>query len=1004
MDDPLGLADGLSDLYRKYLNSALPLRDERLMRERQRLLTEPGALCQEPLLEPVPRYEETLTLSEAVTQFGLHPDLPAFAACGLFPANRRLYQHQVEALDAVLKQRHHLVVTTGTGSGKTECFLLPIMATLVQESATWPHTGRPRAVRALLLYPLNALAEDQMMRLRRAADSVDAEGTVGARTWLDQHRQGHRFFFGRYTGHTPVSGPQCLPDGRPNTNAQRRLREQRRELQRQLTCLRDQPKLRYHFPSLDANAAECWDRWTMQAQPPDILVTNYSMLNIMLMRRVESPLFEQTRAWLAGDPSRVFHLVVDELHTYRGTAGTEVAYLLRLLLQRLGIHPDSPQVRFLSSSASLTDDEASRQYLKEFFGVSGPPSHAEKFTVITGTPSRPVHPVPASLRKHPVPASLRKHADAFAAFRDDWRHDRAAGVQKLAQRLGAGMPREVPPQVALHHVLRHAQVPDAVLAERPAEPETPAQLGARLFDDSSARTAVAGLLHALAVAREGDQFEAAAPLPLREHLFFRNVLGLWACADPQCSAVDDGDCQDAEPRMLGKLYWTPRLVCTCGARVLDVLLCRTCGEVYYGGYRGKGRDQADYLVHDQPALETIPGRPVSIYEKKYDTYAVFWPARENPIDKTWTDREGKPGQEVPVKKGWKQAVLNPITGRMEPTQRQHNGWLYNIEPAGSYNAFPGKCARCDADWRRGRFTPIGPHATGVQKVNQVLADGLMRQITASESRKLVVFTDSRQDAAKLAAGIELDHYRDLVRQALMKGFAQVGGDLVAALKFLDQGPASLSQKEDEARRRFADLFGADMDAIRNVRDGCDRESDRQRVAALRTRIRGPYALVAVEEDVWARFLQLGCNPAGPQPSRQKSDTDGDMSWTALVHWDRTPLQTKQPGELGKQQTFLADLKRLSLMECVYTLFAHKRKSVEALGLGWVTVSPEIAPHALPIGLSFSAWRMLVDVTIRLMGERRRIAQISLAYPVTSFPGTVRQYIQRITTPCATFNW
>src|SRR5262249_476804 len=149
---------------------------------------------------------------------------------------------QVEALEAVLKQRRHLVVTTGTGSGKTECFLLPLVATLLHESATWPRTGRPRAVRALLLYPLNALAEDQMMRLRRALDSVDADGMVGARTWLDQHRQGHRFFFGRYTGHTPVPGPHLLPDGRPNTNAQTRLQEDRRELQRQLACLRDDPK------------------------------------------------------------------------------------------------------------------------------------------------------------------------------------------------------------------------------------------------------------------------------------------------------------------------------------------------------------------------------------------------------------------------------------------------------------------------------------------------------------------------------------------------------------------------------------------------------------------------------------------------------------------------------------------------------------------------------------------------------------------------------------------
>ncbi len=71
-----------------------------------------------------------------------------------------------------------------------------------------------------------------------------------------------------------------------------------------------------------------WSRWDMQDNPPDILVTNYVMLNIMLMREAETPIFNQTREWLQADPSHVFHLVVDELHTYRGTAGTEVAYLL----------------------------------------------------------------------------------------------------------------------------------------------------------------------------------------------------------------------------------------------------------------------------------------------------------------------------------------------------------------------------------------------------------------------------------------------------------------------------------------------------------------------------------------------------------------------------------------------------------------------------------------------------------------------------------------------------
>ena len=69
------------------------------------------------------------------------------------------------------------------------------------------------------------------------------------------------------------------------------------------------------------------------------------------------------------DQSRVFHLVIDELHTYRGTPGSEVAYLIRLLLRRLGLRPDSPQVRFMASSASLDAKGKGAEYLRGFFGI-----------------------------------------------------------------------------------------------------------------------------------------------------------------------------------------------------------------------------------------------------------------------------------------------------------------------------------------------------------------------------------------------------------------------------------------------------------------------------------------------------------------------------------------------------------------------------------------------------------------------------------------------------------
>src|SRR5262249_23246564 len=129
------------------------------------------------------------------------------------------------------------------------------------------------------------------------------------------------------------------------------------------------------------DGSEMWSRWDMQEAPPDILITNYSMLNVMLMRSIENGIFDQTRRWLAADRERhAFHLVIDELHTYRGTPGTEAGYLLRALLLRLGLAPDSPQLRIIATSASVSGTEGSRSYLEEFFGRD-----RTSFVIVSGT-------------------------------------------------------------------------------------------------------------------------------------------------------------------------------------------------------------------------------------------------------------------------------------------------------------------------------------------------------------------------------------------------------------------------------------------------------------------------------------------------------------------------------------------------------------------------------------------------------------------------------------------
>ena len=162
---------------------------------------------------------------------------------GCFPVTANYIRTSLDSFRAAVANHEDVIITSGTGSGKTECFLLPLAAALIEESVRWgaaslpppawdwwnhtaaPGTGRqyhprvpqrghedpvarPPALRALVMYPLNALAEDQLVRLRIGLDGA------GARTWLDAHRGGNRFYFGRYTGRTPVAGDRTDQQGR----------------------------------------------------------------------------------------------------------------------------------------------------------------------------------------------------------------------------------------------------------------------------------------------------------------------------------------------------------------------------------------------------------------------------------------------------------------------------------------------------------------------------------------------------------------------------------------------------------------------------------------------------------------------------------------------------------------------------------------------------------------------------------------------------------------------
>jgi DEAD/DEAH box helicase domain-containing protein len=1022
MTNPISLFDQLRQTYLRYLESPFDLRYEPLVAERRALLDQDGRLYREPLIEPVPPFVSSgRTFSTAAAEIlgamwssALISDLSDFVGQGLFPVARELHSHQFAAFQAAVADRQDVVVTSGTGSGKTECFLLPIAAALVEESERWaacpppppawdwwnhnapPGTGRryhprvaqrghedpvlrPSALRALVMYPLNALAEDQLIRLRIGLDGADA------RAWLDAHRGRNRFFFGRYTGRTPVPGDRT-------TSKEAELRQELRSIQADADAVRLHPETARFFPEL--TGAEMWSRWDMQDQPPDILITNYSMLNIMLMRSVEAPIFDATRAWLAADSRNLFHLVVDELHTYRGTPGTEVAYLLRVLLDRLGLHPNHDQLRIIASSASLSGDASSLSYLEGFFGRA-----RSRFRIIPGD-QRPINAAAA--------AGIRAHASALMQLGHDLRDGLplATSADRFATAVGAPPNAQLATATAqLGHALAHAGAVDAVrsvcsggepLRTVPRQPE---QIASSLFPDRStdeARAAAGGLITGIGAAQHsnGDPL-----LPVRAHIMFRNVQGLWACSDPACTTAP----LRAEQCPVGALHHLPSPACGCGARVLELLYCEPCGEVFLGGYRSDASNPNQWrLTPDFPDLEQVPDRAGA--DRDYGNYAVFWPARgRTPASARWSESN--------LPREWRAAALDRRQG-VVTLGAAGDGFLYYIPsmhrpPRGGRRrplppgAFPSRCPRCDADWSgRSVGSPVRGQRTGFQKIAQVLADSLLHEIAPEGSedvRKLVVFSDSRQDAAKLSAGMRQAHHLDAVRQAVVQALAHSGEGATAFFRQA-QGQA-LSAAEQAAAAAFLQAspqnasilgMGAGLAGGLPCPTVPGQTYAQAATAILAQASTGPYLLGEVFRDAERQLLSAGINPGGySKEALWTKHENQEGSWRDLYDWSTVPPVERHADLTPDEQEHLSRLRRLALAAVVNVVFASGRRGLESLQIGHAAVSDSIA------GTADDVVRQAADSALRLLGERRRIQETHTALDSTIIPGFLRDYLDAV---------
>lgn len=872
MKNPIEAFHKIRQFFITYLETAFRIGDDEIQAMRRELLEQSGTLCAEPMLEPLPNYENSgVRLDDLLDEALGREWLPNFslaerqafvdlALCGLLPAlpgepgkaKFNLYSHQLEMLRKGVARGTPGIVTSGTGSGKTESFLLPILAALAREAVTWPKgapneephwwaldeaepryrrdtpfeaSARPKGIRALILYPMNALVEDQMVRLRRAFDSPEASAAMA------RHFGHNRIYFGRYTSATPVTGWHRHPrvHNRAEANSSRERVKALRAYLRDLAATQDEIErmvaeagdesistvndLRYNFANPTGN--EMVDRWSMQRNPPDILISNTSMLSTMLVREIDEPIFEQTKAWLESSADAYFYLVIDELHLQRGSPGTEVANLIRMLLIRLGLHRPAHRhkLRILCSSASLPLDDLnaskSLEYLWGFFRSAGLARDGQmpdwESAIVQGREISLVPPANAA-----DPLAVCEALETLRASLSDQAVDESMRPVWANACHALGLP--VDSSSPLFRIAEEAVTQAGMLLqwgcgkdERTVRATSISDIALRLFGEASLGSKAVGLLVWLRGCTDDWRTLFSMPFPdtrsvprFRVHAFIRALEGLFVAPSPVCPSIHGAERSRALFSDLsiesGERYGKQSSGAQ-GMRRVELLYCECCGTLFYGGKKGRESHDHIELSPNDPDTDLLPERVKGqlVNDRSAEDYALFMPvvSRFPPFGDERISAEDAQGT-------WSPALLDMRTATLCLTPASANcdyqvpGYYYYTNPA-SFNgtrdqrspadpgtALPFQCPACGISYRNKiyRNSPIRGFRTGFSKMSQLLSSSLMGQLkvdSPSAADRFVAFSDSRQDAARTALDLEGGHHDDIRREVLVRTIGRVDG-------------------------------------------------------------------------------------------------------------------------------------------------------------------------------------------------------------------------------------
>lgn len=671
--NPLRLSQEVEERYRRYLETTFYFRDPVLRQSFQQALNA-RHLSKGPYLEATPIFKRCKTPSSLFGELLQQRLDERFLQA--IDGERQLYRHQEEAIRSVFAGRN-VVVATGTGSGKTEAFLYPILLHLYKEFLAG--TLGP-GVRALVLYPMNALANDQRERLGEICRRLKAENCPLHIT------------FGQYIGETPDD----------ENDSRRHARDHMAERERKGHSIIEGGRVVH---------GELVLRSEMRTTPPHILLTNYSMLEYLLLRPDDSPLFDngQARWWT--------FLVLDEAHQYRGARGIEMAMLLRRLKQRLREGGREGPFQCIATSATLAGGDQDKPAVASFAGhLFGEPF--EERNVILGE----IEAIPQSGSSRFVREDYRILSRALEA--DD---EAQAQLALLASKYNVAIAPGNEPTKAVGRLLgedKRATELRRLITQSPQEVQSIAH---QIFDDLAEGERVDALAELIGLLlRAEDPATGARLLSARYHMFLRSLEGAFLALHPDKKVVLDrrGEGDTA---------------------LFEIGLCRECGQHYLVG-----------KILNNKLVEAVrdPGRE--------DVGATFFLPVEGQT------LEGEDEEENRKRKDEKEHYkLCCQCGEIRRSSEQlhcGNGVEIGLLKQKQAEEKEDQVPRCAVCGYRGH-DPVREVVHGTDGPHAVIATTLYQELP-EKRRKVLAFADGRQEAAFFAWYLE-DSYKDILARNLI---------------------------------------------------------------------------------------------------------------------------------------------------------------------------------------------------------------------------------------------